>query len=814
MTKKALLGFRVLLLAIIISSCGNMNFDLPYGPKGPRGRTAYDVWKEQVNKGQIDWPKDQVEVSDYIIYIKGPKGDKGDDGLSAYETWKAFIKDNDVPNPHVPGEMWKKDRNSQSDFWDFLTGRDGNTPYVGENKNWWIGTTDTGVYAYGTIGTDGLSAYDRWLVDVEAGTAIDNSGNVWPKTKKSLDDFFTYWKGKDGRLGLTPKIGSDGNWWIGETNTNVPAKGQDGKSAYELWAKDVKEEKVQDNHGKPWPKDKFSKEEYWKYLHGDKGPKGDSAYELWKVEVEKGNVDVPGKPGEKWPAGDNSISHFWKYLTGPEGKNGTSAYELWKKDLNDKFGTADQLVNHKTGLPWSRDKNSIIDFWEYTRGRDGDDGADGKPGEPGAPGNLVKIIKGMPNVVAQYSQVEYSEYVSVFDGSVTYKVYDENGKLAPGAKIFGMPGVEDKPGQPFVANEKGEFTIPRDRLPWKADLKDHWGFVREVEINGVKKKSATNTYVPNQIRMKLEFVSEGKYIPQIVSDHQLYFRIMRQRDPGLEWEDLPSYLPEVTGITFGAFKVSNHLDPTNTMEPQTKENVLDEVEEYKRVDRVFKVCARRFTKQTVTKDPALINRVRKFWEGNQDYCGVAQMTSYYGLKVKWDGSVKMVPYQQGPKLVSLKLRKYDKSTNQFLRVEGELDYSVVDFTMIPRQTLKHREDTAVDGVTKLVLVEPDYFTEQDAKKQNLNYISATFYLPNGGIQQSYSNGKYSGGSNSTFVMNTVKLGSEIASRTAHWTYSHEYKIGHIEVDGTLGDDPSKYKFKVKLREHILYTAPTVTYEHN
>lgn len=812
MTKKALLGFRVLLLAIIISSCGNMNFELPYGPKGPRGRAAYDVWKEQVNKGQINWPKDQVEVSDYLVYIKGPKGDRGDDGLSAYETWKALIKDNNVPNPHVPGETWDSNRNSQTDFWDFLTGKDGKTPYVGKNKNWWIGTTDTGVYAYGTIGKDGLSAYDRWLLDVDAGKAIDNSGKVWPKSKKSLDDFFTYWKGKDGRLGLTPKIGDDGNWWLGETNTNIPAQGQDGKSAYDLWAKDVKEEKVLDNHGKAWDKTKFSKEEYWKYLHGDKGPKGDSAYELWKAEVEKGNIKVPGKPSDTWPTADNSVAHFWKYLTGPGGNNGTSAYDLWKKDLYEKFDTADYLKNHKTGLKWPKDKDSIDDFWEYTRGRDGDDGADGKPGEPGKPGNLVKIIKGMPNVVAQYSQVEYGEYISVFDGSVTYKVYDDEGKLAPGAKIFGMPGVDDIAGAPFVADKNGEFKIPRERLPWKADLKDHWGFVKEVEINGVKKKSATNTYVPNQMKMKIEFVSEGKYVPQIVSEHRLYFRIMRQRDPGLDWEDLPSYLPEVTGITFGAFKVTDHLNPTNTMEPQTKDNALDSVEEYKRTDRVFKVCARRFTKKTVTSDPALINRVRKFWEGQQDYCGVAQMTDYYGMKVKWDGSVKMVPYQQGPKLVSLKLRKYDKATKQFLRVEGTLDYSVVDFKIIPKPTLIHREATATDGVTKLVLVEPDFFTEQDAKTLNLNYVSASFYLSDGGVQQSKSNGKYSGDHNHDFILNTVKLNSEVAIRTAHWTYLHEYKVGNIVEDGAIGNEPSKYKFKIKKNQYVLYDMPVVTYQ--
>ena len=32
---------------------------------------------------------------------------------------------------------------------------DGNTPFIGENGNWWIGETDTGVKAAGIDGTDG-----------------------------------------------------------------------------------------------------------------------------------------------------------------------------------------------------------------------------------------------------------------------------------------------------------------------------------------------------------------------------------------------------------------------------------------------------------------------------------------------------------------------------------------------------------------------------------------------------------------------------------------------------------------------------------
>lgn len=36
-------------------------------------------------------------------------------------------------------------------------GSDGETPYIGENGNWWIGEVDTGVSAQGEPGTDGIS---------------------------------------------------------------------------------------------------------------------------------------------------------------------------------------------------------------------------------------------------------------------------------------------------------------------------------------------------------------------------------------------------------------------------------------------------------------------------------------------------------------------------------------------------------------------------------------------------------------------------------------------------------------------------------
>ena len=91
----------------------------------------------------------------------------------------------------------------------------GQTPFIGENGNWWIGDTDTEVKAQGPAGQDG----------------------------------------EDGKDGLTPFIGENGNWWIGETDTGIKAQGP--------------------KRGEPGPK-------------GDKGDKGDQ-----------------GEPGLQGPAGQD-----------------------------------------------------------------------------------------------------------------------------------------------------------------------------------------------------------------------------------------------------------------------------------------------------------------------------------------------------------------------------------------------------------------------------------------------------------------------------------------------------------------------------
>ena len=79
-----------------------------------------------------------------------------------------------------------------------IKGESGDTPFIGENGNWWIGNTDTGTKATGKDGKDGENGKDG---------LVGRDGQ----------------NGLDGKDGLTPYIGENGNWWIGDEDTGTVA---------------------------------------------------------------------------------------------------------------------------------------------------------------------------------------------------------------------------------------------------------------------------------------------------------------------------------------------------------------------------------------------------------------------------------------------------------------------------------------------------------------------------------------------------------------------------------------------------------------
>ena len=124
-----------------------------------------------------------------------------------------------------------QDGRDGADGKDGADGQDGLVPYIGTNGNWWLGNTDTGVQASakgakgdpgrdGATGADGKSGKD--------GVGISKAEiNAAGELVLSYTDGTTVNLGKvvgaDGKDGLTPFIGENGHWWIGEADTGVSA---------------------------------------------------------------------------------------------------------------------------------------------------------------------------------------------------------------------------------------------------------------------------------------------------------------------------------------------------------------------------------------------------------------------------------------------------------------------------------------------------------------------------------------------------------------------------------------------------------------
>ena len=127
-------------------------------------------------------------------------------------------------------------------------GKDGITPTIGKNGNWYLGSTDTGKPSRGADGTpgatgapgkDGAPGADgkdgitptigkngNWyLGSTDTGKPSRGAGGTPGATGASGKDGSP---GADGKDGITPAIGENGNWYLGNTDTGKPSRGEDG----------------------------------------------------------------------------------------------------------------------------------------------------------------------------------------------------------------------------------------------------------------------------------------------------------------------------------------------------------------------------------------------------------------------------------------------------------------------------------------------------------------------------------------------------------------------------------------------------------
>lgn len=197
----------------------------------------------------------------------------------------------------------------------------GNTPEIGEN---------TGHRAVGDDGQDGLTP------------VIGEDGNWW------IGDLNTMVKAA-GQEGLTPHIGENGNWWLGDNDTGHRAIGLDGKDGADgvtprlkiggdgLWY-------VSYDNGDSWESlnvqavgvksEKGDKDD-----QGDQGEKGDQGIQgiqgaqgIQGVKGDKGDTGATGATGARGAKGDKGDQDE----AGEDGKDGTVAAGIDGAQINEE----------------------------------------------------------------------------------------------------------------------------------------------------------------------------------------------------------------------------------------------------------------------------------------------------------------------------------------------------------------------------------------------------------------------------------------------------------------------------------------------
>ena len=199
-----------------------------------------------------------IDIEELINAAGGMKGEKGEKGdpFTVAKTYTSISEMNaDFGNASIAegsfvviasdtedadnAKLYIKGKTSYAFVTDMsgvqgFKGEPGITPHIGDNGHWWIGDYDTGVTAGGTStgeGGAGIVSIERTYGDGSPGTT-----DIYTIT---LSDETTYdisvyngkdgVVGKDGTNGITPNIGANGNWWVGDTDTGVFAGGTAGK---------------------------------------------------------------------------------------------------------------------------------------------------------------------------------------------------------------------------------------------------------------------------------------------------------------------------------------------------------------------------------------------------------------------------------------------------------------------------------------------------------------------------------------------------------------------------------------------------------
>lgn len=135
------------------------------GKDGANGKDGINAKSIEVQRAatHIQWryAGDEWQNLVAIVDITGPAGQSGKGGANG-KTPEIRVNENTLQWRYTGDEIWLNLYDLSvlkgldgKDGTDGATGKDGKTPFIGENGNWWIGETDTGVKAAGVDGDKG-----------------------------------------------------------------------------------------------------------------------------------------------------------------------------------------------------------------------------------------------------------------------------------------------------------------------------------------------------------------------------------------------------------------------------------------------------------------------------------------------------------------------------------------------------------------------------------------------------------------------------------------------------------------------------------
>ena len=203
----------------------------PDNGKGEDGDYYLDL-----TNAKLYGPKTQGAWGEPSLDLRGLPGKDGKDG-----------KDGQNGQDGQPGRDGQNGTN----------GTNGESPRIGDNGNWWVGNTDLGVKAQGAPGQNGQDGQNGangrdgqdgrdgqngtngatprigdngnwWVGDTDLGVKAQGNPGQNGRDGRDGQNGTNGRDGQNGTNGVTPQIGNNGNWWIGDQDTGKPARGIPG----------------------------------------------------------------------------------------------------------------------------------------------------------------------------------------------------------------------------------------------------------------------------------------------------------------------------------------------------------------------------------------------------------------------------------------------------------------------------------------------------------------------------------------------------------------------------------------------------------